>query len=480
MITRLTHIAKGNTFLKNFSVLTVSSVLTQILAMIIGIKIARILSPYNFGVYNLLQLHVTIFAVIASLGIRRIIIRNIARDKTNVNGLLKSSMILRFFGVLFAVAAFCVYYYFFRSYEVVLFGLVILSVLMMVSFDYFDSLAFGLEKMEFSGFVNLMSTICWLFAILLIPEEYLKLSLIFIVFTVYTCLKAIIFFLVIRSRTNYSANPSAGIQIKNGALTLGRESLPFYYLDLFTLLSMQVPILFLEYRSGTEQIGYFNIAIKVLLPITLVVNTSLSAIFPVISRLYTNNYKRFISTIKNMFVGLTIFGISGAFAATLFREDIVVLLYGEKYLSSSLVLGYQAWYVAVFAIVCLMGTILGAINRQKELSYLSLVCTLIQVPILWYGSQFGAQYLSAAFLVATAINMILHFYVINRYVKNKVSIMFYFKISALIGIGYVLSLNIPSGINLSMKISMFVIVAAIAGFFLYHRYAGILKEFFQK
>lgn len=280
MFIKLTNFAKENIFLKNFSVLTVSSIVTQFLAMFIGIKIARILSPYNFGLYNLLLLHVTIFTVIASLGIRRIIIRNIARDKSNINALLTNSMILRFFGILFAILAFSIYYYYFRSYTFILFGLVILSVLMMVSFDYFDSLAFGLEKMEFSGFVNLLSTICWLVAILVIPEEKLTLMLIFTVFAIYTGFKAGIYLLVIRSRTNYSPKLGSTTNTNNSALMLAKESLPFYYLDLFTLLSMQIPILFLEYRSGTEQIGYFNIASKVLLPINLVVNTSLSAISP--------------------------------------------------------------------------------------------------------------------------------------------------------------------------------------------------------
>ncbi len=480
MIARITSIAKKNVFLKNFSVLTLSSVLTQFLTMIIGIKIARILSPFNFGLYNLLQLHVIIFTVIATLGIRRVIIRNIARDKTNVEGLLKSSLSIRVIGLIIAVTAFIVYYNFFDSYDIFLFGLVILSLIMMVSFDYFDSLAFGLEKMELSCFVNVLSTICWILAILLFPDEYLDITIIFIIFTSYTILKTLLFFIIIRVKTNYRIKRNTSVDNNNRVSKLVTDSLPFYYLDLFTLLSMQIPILFLEFRSGTEEIGYFNIASKVLLPITLIVNTALSAIFPIMARLYSHNFLRFITIIKLMFIAIGLFGIGGAFAVTLFREEIVLLLYGEKYLSSSLVLSYQCWYVAFFAIVCLIGTILGAIDRQKELSYLSFVCTLIQVPLLWFGSKFGAQYLSAAFLIATVINLILHFFVINKFVKEKIPISFYLKISILMALGYFISLQISPEIDLIYKF-LFLILCIVGGsIFLYTRYGNTLKETFAK
>lgn len=479
MIATFNRILKENTFLKNFSVLTLSSVLTQFLGMVIGIKIARVLSPYNFGVYNLLQLHVTIFSVVATLGISRIIIRNIARDKMNINGLLKNSLILRLVGTVFAVLIFGVYYYFFNSYDIFLFGLVITAIMMTVSFDHFNSLAFGLEKMEFSGFVNLTSTICWLIAIFLIPDEYLNLSFVFLLFALFNIVKVLLFLFVIRTKTAYKASFSDKDSSPDTALSLSKESLPFYYLDLFSLLSMQIPILFLEYRSGTEQIGYFNIASKVLLPISIVVNTALSAVFPILARLYERDFDRFINVFKTMCIAISLIGIAGAFGATLFRKEIVVLLYGEKYISSSLVLSYQCWYIAFFSVVCLFGTILGAINRQKELSYLSFVCTVIGVPLLWYGSQFGAQYLSAAFMVATGINLILHFFVVDRYVKQKISPMFYMKIFAFLIVGYFVSIQIPEGLNLTIKIILFSLSSLIVGFLLYKKYYAKIKASFQ-
>lgn len=479
MIAAINKIIKENTFFKNFSVLTLSSVLTQFLGMVIGIKIARVLSPYNFGVYNLLQLHVTIFSVVGTLGISRIIIRNIARDKMNINGLLRNSLLLRLAGSGLAVFIFGIYYYFFNTYDILLFILVISGITMTICFDYFNSLAFGLEKMEFSGFVNLSSTVCWLIVIFLLPDAQLNLNLVFLIFALFNILKVVLFLIVIRSKTKYKASFSETDKSNESLYTLVKDSLPFYYLDLFSLLSLQIPVLFLEYRSGTEQIGYFNIASKVLLPISIVVNTALSAVFPILARLYERDFEKFINVFKTMCIAISLIGIGGAFAFTLFRQEIVVLLYGEKYISSSLVLSYQCWYIAVFSVVCLFGTILGAINRQKELGYLSFVCTLIGVPILWYGSQFGAQYLSAAFIISTGINLILHFYVVDKYVQKKISPLFYIKVSLFLIVGYFISIQIPEEINLYVKIMVFLIASLIVAFFLYKKYFTEVKTYFK-
>lgn len=478
MILSINRIALNNKILKNFSVLTLSNALSQFFFIFTSIKIARTLNPLTYGTYNLLQLNVSIFAVIASLGLRNIIIRNIARDKSVVKNVFYVALIIRIIGFLLSIILFCIYFFFNPHYDVLLFVLIILSILSNVLFDLFESVAFGLEKMEFSGIINLLNSFLWVLTIMLIPKNLLSLHLIFSIFVLLSFLKTVIYFFSI-----YKGDYIKGFNFepieKDQIITFSKESFPYYYLALFTLLSNQIPLLFLEYRSGIEQIGFFNIASKVLLPITLVLSTALAAIFPTLSRLFVTDYKLFIKNVKLIFTLISIFSITGAFGVTFFRQEVIHILYGEKYNNTSLVLGYQCWYIAVYSGVSLIGCILGAINKQKELSYLSIACTIIQVPILWYGSKFGAQYLSAAFLLATIINFILHIYVINLYLKNALSVFFYLKIFALYITGYFISLLIPVNLSLQYKVIIFIFISIIAGYFIYRKYLMNLKRIFQ-
>lgn len=462
-------LTSNNKILKNFSVLTLSNAFTQFLLIFTSIRIARSLDPLLFGTYNLLQLHISIFVVIASFGLRNIIIRSIARDKSIVKKIFLISMVIRAVGFLLSIFLFCSFFFLYGSYDILLFILVIQCILSTVIFDVLESIAFGLEKMEFSGIINLLSTLFWLLTILLIPKNQISLHLIFGLLVFFNSVKTIIYFLSI-----YKANYIKGFSEQNigrvEVVSFLKECFPYYYLGLFTLLSNQIPLLFLQYRSGVEQIGYFNIANKVLMPINLVLTTALAAIFPNLSRLFVANYPQFIKNVKLIFILIALFSITGAFGVTLFRQEVIHLMYGEKYVSSSLVLGYQCWYIAIYSCVCLIGTILGAINKQKQLSYMSIVCTVIQVPILWYGSKYGAQYLSAAFLVATSITFIIHVYVINLYLKNDLSYLFYFKIFLIYIIAYCISLLTPVNFSFLNKVLIFLFIGTTSAYFLYRKY----------
>ena len=479
MFTSLKRITSQNTILKNFSVLTLSNTLSQFLFIFTSIKVARSLSPVAFGSYNLLQLHISIFSVIACFGLRNIIIRSIARNRSLIKNIFFTGLVIRFATLVLTILLYFVYYFIYRQYDNLLFVLVIVSIVSTVLFDLFESVAFGIEKMEFSGIINFISTLCWLLTILLIPEEQLTLKLIFGLFVFFSTLKTLVYFFSIYKADYVKGFTKLNIERKE-IFDFTKESFPYYYLALFTLLSNQIPLLFLEYRSGVAEIGYFNIASKVLMPINLVLLTALAAIFPNLSRLFISNYTLFIRNVKIIFTLVTIFGMVGAFGVTFFRSEVIFLLYGEKYMDSSLVLGYQIWYVAIYSVVCLIGTIMGAINRQKELSYLSTVCTIIQVPILWYGSKFGAEYLSAAFLVATTILLIIHIYVINTYLKKDISLFFYVKIMALFVIGYVVSLLTPEGLNFFYKAIIFIMISVLGGYFLFSKYKNDLKKIFAK
>ena len=473
----LNKVFKNNKILKNFSVLTLSNAVTQLLFIFSSIRIARVLTPLTYGTYNLLQLHISIFVVIASLGVRNIVIRSIARDKLILKKLFYISAILRTGGFLLSILIFFIYYLLYHNYSNILFIWVIVAVLATSFLDLFESVAFGLEKMELSGLINLSSTLLWVFSILIIPVSKLTVNSIFGLFVIFGLLKTIAYFFLLY-KDKYLKGFTLSLVKKEDLLLFSKECFPYYYLGLFTLLSNQIPLLFLEYRSGVEQIGFFNIASKVLMPINLVFTTILAAVFPNLSRLFVSNLKGFIKNVKLIFVLIAIFGIAGAFGVTLFRKEVVQLLYGEKYINSSLVMGYQCWYIAVYSLVCLIGTILGAINRQKELSYLSIACTIIQVPILWYGAKYGAQYLSAAFLFATSIIFFIHIYVINRYLKKELSYRFYFKISALFIIGYTVSLLAPVSLSFVTKSIIFILFSSIGGYFMYYRYIDTIKKIF--
>ena len=292
------------------------------------------------------------------------------------------------------------------------------------------------------------------------------------IYFILNALKTVVYFIALR-KTGCLTGGADDVNWKENALYIIKQSLPYYYLNLLTLVSNQIPILFLEYRSGVEQVGFFNIANKILTPMNLILNTALIALFPNLSKIFISDNQLFVKRVKHIFVIISLLGIVGAFAVTFFRTEAISIIYGKKYISSVLVLSYQCWYMALYSLVCLIGTLLGAIDRQKELGYLSIVSTVIQVPILWVGSKYGAEYLSAAFLVATIIGFVIHAFVINNFLKHSLKFSFFVKIFLGFVVAYIISILIPGQLNFLIKCVLFIFIMTAALYVLYNKYKGV-------
>jgi O-antigen/teichoic acid export membrane protein len=326
--------------------------------------------------------------------------------------------------------------------------------------------------MELTSAINFLINLAWIIVLLLVPGKLYTLNLLFEIYFVLYALKSIIYFFAIYNTKYLTGNYKAS-EFKTRGKEMILESLPFYYLTILSIVSNQIPVLFLEYRSGVEQVGFFNIANKLLTPMGLVLNTALISLFPNLARIYVSDNALFKKRVQSIFIVISTLGIMGAFAITFFRSEAVYLIYGKKYLNASLVLSYQCWYTCIYALVCLIGTLLGAIDKQKQLSYLSIVCTVIQVPILWFGSKYGAEYLSAAFVVATAISLMLHAYVINRFLHESLKAWFFIRIFAFIIAAYTISVLIPTQLNLYMKSTIFLLICGVGALVLWKKYQTI-------
>src|SRR5699024_10196575 len=133
-----------------------------------------------------------------------------------------------------------------------------------------------------------------------LPTQVLTLHLIFGLFVLFFVLKVVIYYFLI-NRKKIFVNVTFRYLTRHKAFQFFKESFPYYYLGLLTLLSSQVPILFLQFRSGVEQIGFFNIAVKILLPISIVFNTVLAASFPKLAKLFHRDFTAFVKNTKMIF-----------------------------------------------------------------------------------------------------------------------------------------------------------------------------------
>ncbi len=444
---------KSTSFLKNFSVLTLSNIIVNILGLFINIYLARTLKPVHYGDYGVIITTMSIFYTISSLGLQQIVIRSIARNQNNSKFYLHISIIARIIGLITSTVILVFYStYINKEYSFLVLILMVLYMITMSGWDAFQNVAFGMQRMEFTGYINVVASGLILSAYLLLPVKYLDLDLILIVIVTVQVVKLVFYYFNLKKYKFFTGNFCEKNQLKSNVNNLIKESFPYFILSVFTLFTTQLPVLFLDYYSGPQEVAFFNTANKLLVPLTLMISAAMSALFPELSKHFILDKKVFQNKVRISFQFLIYLGVFCAVIVTFFRNEVVVLLYGNEYSATGLIMAYQCWYVVLFSIFWFFGSVFGAMDKQNLLAKLSIVYSLISVPILWYFSKFGAESVSKGYIIISVINMTYHYYYFQKSLPERFSILETVKDFGLLIVAFTVCMLMPSDIAIYIRI----------------------------
>lgn len=397
---------------------------------------ARQLQPEGYGLFNLVSVQATIFSIIAAYGLRIVVIRHIARSREDARKLFTISSRIRLLTTFIAVVT-AIGYNLLLSTDQSLAGsaLFVLAILIVFQtfWDTIESISFGFEKMEATGIINLCFTVIWVCQVYIIPTAYFSVTVLLMVFAFNQIAKSITYYLWLRKSILYKQSKPAHISI-DAYKDIIRQSNYYFVLAVFTAIQNQIPILFLQFNSTVDQIGQFNLGYRILSPLQMILNMLLTAIFPMFSRLAVENIELFGKRIKTLLNIIVLFGVWGCMCFALFSKDVVLLLYGSAYLPSANVILIQCWFTVLFAIFCLIGTVLSAYDKQKLLAMLSIIYGIIATPIFFFGAKFGAIGLAWCFVVAALVNMTYHWVIFRKLLKNKISYTYTILVFGSIGV----------------------------------------------
>lgn len=457
----------SNTVVRNFSVLTSTNMVIQLLSVLSSIRIARLLQPQGYGQYNLMLVQAGIFSVIASWGLSLVIIRYVARNRQDSKYIFLISNKIRIATTLLAILCFLIYNLFINKETTSLLFILLLSTLLIFQslWDSIQSIAFGNERMQSAGYINLLFTAIWVASVYVIPKENFNLNVILSIYVLTQVLKTVSYYYWLNSNILSKDQSLAGnseITIK----TIISQSNFFFILAVFTAIQNQVPILFLNQMSTVDQVGIFNLGNRILSPMQLALNMALTSLYPSFSRLALTNKKLFTERIMNLINLIVIVGVCCCICFTLFSKEVVVLLYGEPYLESARVILIQCWFTVLFAVFCTIGMVLSSFDKQKLLAILSIIYGVIGVPFFLIGSKSGAIGLAWAFVIAGFLNMTYHWVVFKNLLSSQITIGYSVRLFSFLIIATIGSLYIPFEFSLIVKLIIGLSVTILAGFYI--------------
>lgn len=399
MITLIKKIL-NNKVVKNFSYLTLGSTISQLIGLLTIIKITRIFTPNDYGIFTFIMGQGALLLSIGDLGIRNIIIRTIARDKLRTNDLIFNGAKLRSLAVFILTFLYILYNYFLGNLTPEQILLVFLFLLINCFSNLFETVFLGNQKMLSPSLINIAFSVIWLATVFILPTYNITISFLFYLFLIINAFKAIALFVFLKIQ-NLLVGENGDFWYSTKRLL--SESWPYFMQTLAILPILYLSNNFLDINSTLTEIGYFNLSQKLMGPVTLIIGIALAAIFPNLSSLWAKDEKRFYLYIS---VGFKYFMLSAlviSFLFTLFANEVVTLLFSDSYLPSVKVCQLQVWYVFLMGVNSLIGTIWGATNKEKLILKTAIINALISTPMLYYGSKFGAMGLSYGYVISFAI-----------------------------------------------------------------------------
>ncbi len=462
-------IAKQSPFARNWSILTIAGILSQFLGMIATIRIARVLSPDGYGEYNIIQTFAAIGAVIGGLGLRNVLTRDVARAANKSMKLLVTGGLLRAGSFLFSILLLYLYIIIFPGMlHISLMSIVFLILFSSLYWDLLESIAFGNKTMIISGAINITGSLVWVIFIWSVPNSMLTVITVGFSFALLQLVKTVSYFVVYGGKL-----PTGEGEIHT--VNIIKDSIPFYWLDILTTISNQIPILFLAGNSSHSEVGFYNIGFRLLNPLQIFLYSALTSIYPSLAQKAVNDPKRYLQITQYFFLGISLIGTMIALIISILRMDIVVLLFGLRYAHSADAMAYQCWYTVLYAIFCMIGISLSASDKQNWLAMLATAYCAIALPFLWIGSHYGAVGLAIGILIAACVNMVYHWIIFQRANTKRISLMISLLIFIFPLIGFLLSFTLPQNLSIISKISLIIVILLLFGSYFYKKKA-VLKE----
>jgi O-antigen/teichoic acid export membrane protein len=347
---------------KNTVSLLFSGLVAQFTGFCAIVYLARVLGPENFGKINFAIAVVAYFTLMTHLGLPLVGTREIARDRKIIGPYFTNIFLMR---VAFSFVSFILLILFTlllnKALEVknliFLYGIGVFVSAMML-----DWIFQGIEKMEVIGLGRVISAFVYVGLVFLFiknKEQFLLIPCFQVLGTFTAAMVLIALFLkgFGRPRFKFSLPLCRHIFLQSVPLGISIILIQVIY---------NVDTVMLGFMRTDAEIGYYNSAYRIILPLIMVGGVYFDAVFPVMSNYYQTSLASLEKLQFNTAKLMGIIALPLAFSGTFLALPIITLLYGPKYSHGVIPFQILIWAVALIYLNMIYARGMWACNRQNK------------------------------------------------------------------------------------------------------------------
>lgn len=361
----------------NFSALALGRLVAGVFNVVALIFIANSLGAGDFGTYSLALTLGILYGTLSQFGLSGLVTREVAREPSTAkfylsHGLLSIAMI----GIpLFALALWGIAQAYPSQAGLLVWGVV--SGLPKLVMDYVNALLFGIDHVpkaaKFTAYHAVGSSALALVMIALFKTPLIQ---IFQAQLLWGCL--LLLWLLLELRAVLPHAPKQETRLRQ-ALLLLKRSVPFGIFALGSLLYFHADTLMLASMRNVTEVGYLQAAMRIILAIDVFPVMLVSALYPMASRLFTQDREGFSRLSQILLRYLLVLALPMAFVVSETAPLIIGQAFGPDFQASIPLLALLAWLIPIRFCGHLFGIILSASNRQAGRAAATVAATVLNI-----------------------------------------------------------------------------------------------------
>ena len=165
-----------------------------------------------------------------------------------------------------------------------------------------------------------------------------------------------------------------------------------------------------------DEVAYYQAAMQLIIVLEVLILISSKAIYPVISRLHNKPKKIAIKFIENSLFMSILIGFPSAIFLSVYSDQFILIMYGDKYTPSVIGLTILAWLVPIRFMAHILGTVLSATFNQKQRAIATWLAALLNVALnIILIPRYG--FIGAAFSMILTSSFLTLYYYLSLYYK---------------------------------------------------------------
>ncbi|MGD0170838.1 MAG: flippase [Halobacteriota archaeon] len=405
---------------KNTLVLFASQIVSMGLGFFYLIFSARYLGPELFGLLTFALAFTGIFGLLLDLGLNILTTREVARDNSRANKYLSNITFIKVFLAVITsgLIAVSVYGLGYSGETTAVIYLLTLSTIFTALTASFYAIFQSFERMEYQSFGAILSSVLLLTgAVFLITRSAGVVAFA----SIYLISNAIVlgysFVICVRKFNLFKVE----IDWNFWRPTI-KEALPFGLSGVFVTIYFWIDSLMLSVIQGNQAVGWYNAAYRLVFSLLFIPTVFNTAVFPAMSRFYLSSQNSLQLMWKKYLRFMLILGIPIGVGTTLLARRIILLIFGEGYAPSVVVLQLLIWSMVFIFANAPFFRLFESTNKQIVVTKITGLMVIVNVAInLILIPKFSYVGASIATLITEFVVVTLAFVLAERnlYVVNK-------------------------------------------------------------